>query len=69
LAAVTEHPIGNSVTQQARNLTMTLDDQDRTVKFLIPDRDTKFERPFNKVLRSIGAQGHRCRRRAGDILG
>ena len=35
LAGVTEHPIGSWVTQQARNLTMTLEDEGRAVKFLI----------------------------------
>jgi len=35
LAGVTEHPIGSWVTQQARNLAMTLEDEDRVVKFLI----------------------------------
>jgi putative transposase len=56
LAGVTEHPIGSWVTQQVRNLTMTLEDEDRTVKFLIRDRDTKFVGPFNEVMMSIGAR-------------
>jgi transposase InsO family protein len=56
LAGVTEHPIGNWVTQQARNLAITLEDEGRVVKFLIRDRDTKFVGPFDEVLRSIGAR-------------
>jgi ribosomal protein L25 (general stress protein Ctc) len=50
LAGVTAHPIGNWVTQQARNLAMTLEDEGRTVKVLIRDRDTKFVGPFDEVL-------------------
>jgi transposase InsO family protein len=56
LAGVTEHPIGSWVTQQARNLTMTLENEGRVVKFLIRDRDTKFVGPFDEVLRTIGAR-------------
>jgi transposase InsO family protein len=56
LAGVTEHPIGNWVTQQARNLTMTLEDEGRVVKFLIRDRDAKFVGPFDEIIRSIGAR-------------
>jgi putative transposase len=56
LAGVTEHPIGNWVTQQARNLTMTLEDEGRFVKFLIRDRDAKFVGPFDEIIRSIGAR-------------
>jgi transposase InsO family protein len=56
LAGVTEHPIGAWVTQQARNLAMTLEDEGRVVKFLIRDRDTKFVAPFDEVMTSIGAR-------------
>jgi hypothetical protein len=56
LAGVTEHPIGSWVTQQARNLAGVLEDEDRTVKFLIRDRDTKFVGPFDEVIDSIGAR-------------
>jgi hypothetical protein len=56
LAGVTEHPIGSWVTQQARNLAMTLEDEGRVVKFLIRDRDVKFVGPFNEVISSIGAR-------------
>lgn len=56
LAGVTEHPIGNWVTQQARNLTMTLEDEGRVVKFLIRDRDAKFVGLFDEIIRSIGAR-------------
>jgi transposase InsO family protein len=56
LAGVTEHPIGSWVTQQARNLVTTLEDEGRTVNFLIRDRDTKFAGPFDEVMTSIGAR-------------
>ena len=56
LAGVTAHPIGSWVTQQARNRTMTLEDEGRAVKFLIRDHDTKFVGPFDEVLRSIGSR-------------
>ena len=56
LAGVTEHPIGSWVTQQARNLAMTIEDEGRAVKFLLRDRDTKFVGPFDEVITSIGAR-------------
>jgi transposase InsO family protein len=56
LAGVTEHPIGNWVTEQARNLTVLLEDEGRMVSFLIRDRDTKFVGPFDEMLKSVGAQ-------------
>jgi transposase InsO family protein len=56
LAGVTAHPVGAWVTQQARNLTATLEDQGRAVHFLVRDRDAKFAGPFDEVIRSIGAQ-------------
>jgi transposase InsO family protein len=56
LAGVTAHPVGPWVTQQARNLVSTLEDQGRAVRFLIRDRDTKFVGPFDEVMRSVGAR-------------
>ncbi|MFZ2058340.1 MAG: hypothetical protein WAV54_13110 [Acidimicrobiales bacterium] len=35
LAGVTAHPVGSWVTQQARNLATTLEDESRLVRFLI----------------------------------
>jgi transposase InsO family protein len=56
LSASTVHPDAAWVTQQARNLTMDLDDRSTAVRFLIHDRDTKFVGPFDEVFRSEGAK-------------
>lgn len=56
LAGVTAQPIGPWVTQQARNLVATLEDEGRALRFLVRDRDTKFVGPFDEVLRSTGAR-------------
>jgi len=56
LAGVTAHPIGSWVTQQARNLATSLEDEDRVIRFLIRDRDAKFVGPFDEVMRSIGTR-------------
>ena len=52
---VTANPNAAWVTQQARNLLLRLEDQERRVRFLIRDRDTKFCRGFDDVFRSEGA--------------
>jgi len=53
---VTAHPVGPWVTQQARNLVATLEDQGREMRFLVRDRDSKFVGPFDEVIRSVGAR-------------
>src|SRR5664280_2447338 len=54
LSPSTAHPDSAWVTQQARNLVMDLDGHSPAIRFLIRDRDTKFCRPFDTVLRSEG---------------
>lgn len=54
LSPSTVHPDSAWVTQQARNLTMNLDGHSPVIRFLIRDRDTKFCRLFDTVLRSEG---------------
>jgi len=54
LAGVTANPDGPWVAQQARNLIMTLADQDQRPRFLIRDRDSKFTAAFDEIFRSEG---------------
>lgn len=56
LAGITAHPTGEWVTQQARNLLMSLDGHAGSIKFLIRDRDTKFSSAFDAVFTAIGVR-------------
>jgi putative transposase len=56
LSGVTAKPVGEWVTQQARNLTGHLAGRSRVVKFLIRDRDTKFTASFDEVFHSEGTR-------------
>ncbi len=54
LAGVTANPNGPWVAQQARNLIMTVADQEQRPRFLIRDRDCKFTAGFDEIFRSEG---------------
>ncbi len=56
LAGCTPKPDGAWVTQQARQLAWTLPERATPVRFLIRDRDSKFTRDFDTVLRSEGVK-------------
>jgi putative transposase len=52
----TAHPDSAWVTQQARNLALDLEARASSIRFFIHDRDTKFSRAFDQVIRSEGAR-------------
>ena len=56
VSPATAHPDSAWVTQHARNLTLNLDARARPIRFLIRDRDAKFSRSFDQVIRSEGAR-------------
>ncbi|MFC5001762.1 integrase core domain-containing protein [Dactylosporangium cerinum] len=54
IAGVTRHPTGAWVTQQARNLLMTLDQAADRLRFILRDRDAKFTAAFDAVFTAAG---------------
>jgi putative transposase len=56
LAGCTRHPDSAWVTQQARQMTWQLHEQERPTRFLIHDRDTKFTGAFEAVFAAEGIE-------------
>ncbi len=56
VAGVTTNPDSAWVTQQGRNLTFSLQEEERPVRFLLRDRDSKYSRPFDEVFRTEGVR-------------
>ncbi len=56
VSASTAHLDSAWVTQQARNLALELDDRSTAIRFVIRDRDTKFTRAFDDIVRSEGGR-------------
>jgi putative transposase len=56
LAGVTANPDGAWVAQQARNLLLVLEEQNRRTRFVLRDRDAKFSRAFDDLFRSEGVE-------------
>jgi putative transposase len=54
VVGVTANPNSTWVAQQARNLIMTVADQEQRPRFLIRDRDSKFTAAFDETFRSEG---------------
>ncbi len=54
LSGITSNPVGEWVTQQARNLSFDLAGRAQAVTFLIRERDTKFTSSFDEVFRTEG---------------
>jgi hypothetical protein len=54
VSGVTANPVGEWVTQQARNLALHLAERSRVVKFLVRDRDAKFTASFDEVFHTEG---------------
>jgi len=54
LGGVSANPDGAWVTQQARNVMMTLQETHAQPQFLIRDRDSKYTRSFDEIFRSEG---------------
>ncbi|MEW4530194.1 integrase core domain-containing protein [Maioricimonas sp. JC845] len=55
IAPATAHPDGRWVTQQARNFLMHAEDTGLWPGYVLHDRDTKFTRGFDAILKSAGA--------------
>jgi transposase InsO family protein len=56
VAGATRNPDSAWVTQQARNVAWTLEEQEASPRFLIHDRDTKFSGSFDAVFKADGTR-------------
>lgn len=56
LGGITAHPTGEWVTQQARSLLMSFEDNAHGLKFFIRDRDATFTAAFDTVFTAIGVR-------------
>ena len=56
LAGFTAHPDSGWATQQARNISSDLAEDDRSLRFVIRDRDAKFTSSFDAVFEAGGAR-------------
>jgi len=56
LAGCTANPDGRWTTQQARQVAWSLSEPVTPIRFLLPDRDSKFSRAFDGVFRSKGVE-------------
>jgi len=66
LSPATYHPHGGWVEQQARNVTMWLDESNIEPRFLLRDRDTKYSKAFDCVFQNAGIRRLRTPVRAPD---
>jgi putative transposase len=56
ILGATSHPAASWIAQAARNLVMDLEDAGSRARFLIRDRDRKFPRVFDAVLKDAGIE-------------
>ncbi|MFF1360992.1 hypothetical protein [Streptomyces sp. NPDC058297] len=68
ILGITAHPNRDWATQQARNLTMTLEDRVDRFQYFLRDRDGKFSDAIDAVLTGANLVGARNLVPAGQVL-